>query len=166
MSLPPAVEEGSNARFRCTVSGSPRPTVTWLQGNKPVAECEGKQHGSCTTIDEKKYKANWVDERTCTSQLSSSPTNGRWLSWLNVMDTRFPADAVDYTCVVNNSLGVPKEQHGKLNITGKSSYNCSSVFTSRGQKDWWELGPTWPSQNIGQTIFQEIRENVLNITKI
>lgn len=113
---PQSVEEQSRARFRCTVSGSPRPTVRWKNRRGIVATCEGKQHGSCNSVDGTKFKANWVDKRTCLSQLSSSPTSGRWLSTLDVKDTQFPADDGDYTCEVDNSLGKPVKRHAGLRI--------------------------------------------------
>ncbi|PFX33391.1 Fibroblast growth factor receptor 2 [Stylophora pistillata] len=113
---PQSVEEQSGARFRCTVSGSPRPTVRWKNRSGIVATCEGKQHGSCNSVDGTKFKANWVDKRTCLSQLSSSPTSGRWLSTLDVKDTQFPADDGDYTCEVDNSLGKPVKRHAGLRI--------------------------------------------------
>lgn len=112
--------EGSNARFLCTVSGSPRPTVKWMKGTETVAVCEGKQHGNCsiTATDGSKYRSNWRDERTCMVRHSSGPTSGRWTSWLYVLKTSSPADAVNYTCVVDNGLGKDK-QVALLEINGE-----------------------------------------------
>ena len=121
MQSPQAIMEGSNARFLCTVSGSPRPTVKWLKGTETVAVCEGKQHGRCriTAADRSKYKSSWRDERTCINQYSNGPTSGRWSSWLRVFITRSPADAVNYTCVVDNDLGKPDKRVALLEINGK-----------------------------------------------
>ena len=113
--------EGSNATFLCTISGSPRPTVKWLKGSETVAVCEGKQHGSCkiTAADRSKYKSSWRDERTCMAQHSNGPTSGRWSSSLKVLRTRSPADAANYTCVVDNGLGKPDKRVALLEINGK-----------------------------------------------
>ena len=53
------------------------------------------------------------------AQLSNGPTSGRWSSWLNVLQTRSPADAVNYSCVVDNDLGKPDKQVAFLEINGK-----------------------------------------------
>ena len=121
MQSPQAIMEGSNARFLCTVSGSPRPTVKWLKGTETVAVCEGKQYGGCriTAADRSKYKSSWRDERTCMAQNSNGPTSGRWSSWLKVFKTHSPADAVNYTCVVDNDLGKPDKRSASLEINGK-----------------------------------------------
>ena len=52
-------------------------------------------------------------------QHSNGPTSGRWSSWLNVLKTRYPADAVNYTCVVENDLGKPDKRVALLEIIGK-----------------------------------------------
>ena len=113
--------EGSKARFVCTISGSPRPTVKWLKGTETVAVCEGKQHGSCriTAADRSKYRSSWQDQRTCMGQHSNGPTSGRWSSLFSVSSTRSPADAVNYTCVVDNDLGKPDKRVALLEINGK-----------------------------------------------
>ncbi|KAJ7388512.1 Fibroblast growth factor receptor [Desmophyllum pertusum] len=126
LSPPQYVNEGSDARFICTVSGSPRPTVAWLKGKETIAVCEGKQHGNCTITaptrdrwSSSKYKSSWLDERDCMKPHSSGPTSGRWSSSLKVLKSQYPGDAVDYTCVVNNGLGQPEEQVTTLEIIVK-----------------------------------------------
>lgn len=126
---PQAVNEGSNARFLCTVSGSPRPTVTWLKGTETVAECEGKQHGICKIMatDYGKYRSSWKDERTCMVQHSSGQTSGRWSSSLIVLRTHSPTDAASYSCVVQNGLGKPDKQVAVLEIYGKFGPNLDKM---------------------------------------
>lgn len=140
MQSPQAVMEDSNARFLCTVSGSPRPTVKWLKGTETVAVCVGKQHGSCriTATEGSKYKSYWRDERTCMVQHSNGPTSGRWSSWLNVLRTRSPADAVNYTCVVDNDSGEPDKRVSLLAIIGKF----------KGRSGWGLVQPGWESVQI------------------
>ena len=53
------------------------------------------------------------------AQHSNGPTSGRWSSWLRVFITRSPADAVNYTCVVDNDLGKPDKRSASLEINGK-----------------------------------------------
>lgn len=124
---PQAVNEGSNARFLCTVSGSPRPTVTWLKGTETVAECEGKQHGICKIMATGKYRSSWKDERTCMVQHSSGQTSGRWSSSLIVLRTHSPTDAASYSCVVQNGLGKPDKQVAVLEINGKFGPNLDKM---------------------------------------
>lgn len=76
-----------------------------------------------------------MDERRCLSQLWSSQTSGRWLSKLNVVDTRFPEDDDNYTCVVNNDLDEPVKRHARLQLIGK--LNELFRFMSGGSKDRW-----------------------------
>ena len=118
---PRHVMEGTNARFLCTVSGSPRPTVKWLKGTEIVAVCEGKQHGSCSikAKDRSKYRSSWKDDRACIGKHPNGPTSGRWSSWLNVLKTRSPADSDNYTCVVDNDSGKPDKRVALLEIIGK-----------------------------------------------
>lgn len=52
-------------------------------------------------------------------QYSNGPTSGRWSSWLNVLRTRSLADAVNYTCVVDNDSGEPDKRVSLLAIIGK-----------------------------------------------
>lgn len=112
----------------------PPPTVQWQRGNRIVATCEGKT-GICSSIDGTKFVAGWGDERSCLSQLWSSQTSGRWLSTLKVVDTRFPADDDNYTCVVNNDLDEAVKRHARLQVIGK--LNELFGFMSGGSKDRW-----------------------------
>ena len=57
---------------------------------------------------------------------STGPTSGQWASWLNVLDSESPADALNYTCVVNNGLGKPQEQVTLLEIYGKLPFVAGS----------------------------------------
>lgn len=86
--------------------------------------CEGKQNGGCNTVNGTKYKSNWEDERACMRQQSTGPTSGEWTSWLNVLDSESPADALNYTCVVENGLGKPQQQGTLLEIYGKLPFVC------------------------------------------
>ena len=110
------IKEGQNASFHCTVSGSPRPNVTWKRGQEIVAFCAGKYNSACKTFDSR-YKANWRDDRGCMGSYSMGPVSGGWVSWLNVNNLQYPAD-VKYTCEVENSLG-KKEKVASLKIAGK-----------------------------------------------
>ena len=110
------IKEGQNARFNCTVSGSPRPNVTWKRGQEIVAFCAGKYHSVCKTLDSR-YKANWRDDRACMRGYSMGPTSGRWVSWLDVNNLQYSAGG-KYTCEVENSLG-KKEKVAYLKIEGK-----------------------------------------------
>ena len=110
------INEGQNARFHCTVSGSPRPNVTWKRGQEIVAFCAGKYNSACKTF-KSRYKANWRDDRGCMRNHSMGPTSGGWVSWLNVNNLQYPAD-VKYTCEVENSLG-NEEKVASLKIAGK-----------------------------------------------
>lgn len=76
-----------------------------------------------------------MNESSCLSQLWSSQTSGRWLSKLNVVDTRFPEDDDNYTCVVNNDLDEPVKRHARLQVIGK--FNELFRFMSGGSKDRW-----------------------------
>ena len=109
------IKEGQNVRFHCTVSGSPRPKVTWKRGREIVASCAGKYNSACETFGSR-YKANWRDDRGCMNR-SMGPTSGGWVSWLNVKDVQSPAD-VNYTCVVENGRGQDKKV-ASLKIAGK-----------------------------------------------
>ena len=53
------------------------------------------------------------------AQHSNGPNSGRWSSLLYVLRTRSPADAVNYTCVVDNDLGKPDKRVALLEINGK-----------------------------------------------
>ena len=105
------IKEGQNASFHCTVSGSPRPNVTWRRGQEIVA----------------RYKANWRDDRGCMRNYSMGPTSGGWVSWLNVHNLQYPAD-VKYTCEVENSLG-KKKKVASLKIAGKlkTQFHCHII---------------------------------------
>ena len=111
------IKEGQNARFHCTVSGSPRPNVTWRRGQEIVAFCAGKYNSACNKTFKSRYKANWRDDRGCMRNYSMGPTSGGWVSWLNVNNLQYPAD-VKYTCEVENSLG-KKKKVASLKIAGK-----------------------------------------------
>ena len=110
------IKEGQNASFHCTVSGSPRPKVTWKRGQEIVAFCGGKYNSACKTFDSR-YKANWRDDRGCMGSYSMGPVSGGWVSRLNVNNLQYPAD-VKYTCEVENSRG-KKEKVASLKIAGK-----------------------------------------------
>lgn len=51
------------------------------------------------------------------------------------MDTRFPEDDDNYTCVVNNDLDEPVKRHARLQVIGK--LNELFRFMSGGSKDRW-----------------------------
>lgn len=51
------------------------------------------------------------------------------------MDTRFPADDDNYTCVVNNDLDEAVKRHARLQVIGK--LNELFGFMSGGSKDRW-----------------------------
>ena len=51
------------------------------------------------------------------------------------METRFPADDDNYTCVVNNDLDEPVKRHARLQVIGK--LNELFRFMSGGSKDRW-----------------------------
>ena len=72
-------------------------------------------------------------------QHSRGQTSGRWSSSLTVLKTRSPADAVNYTCVVENGSGKPDKQVALLEINGKFERRSGWFLTKPGQR----IGPNF-----------------------
>lgn len=113
-----AVREFQSAAFKCTVGGSPRPNVTWIRGKEIIADCDGRQYGKCNNRGNSRYKVQWKDERGCMLNHSMGQVSGTWISSLRFPNTRFPADAMEYACVVSNGIGPARRQHASLEIYG------------------------------------------------
>lgn len=113
-----AVRELESAAFKCTVGGSPRPNVTWIRGKEIIADCDGRQYGKCNNRGNSRYKVQWKDERGCMLSHSMGQVSGTWISSLRFPNTRFPADAMEYACVVSNGIGPARRQNASLEIYG------------------------------------------------
>lgn len=111
LTVPPnsAVKEYQRATFKCTVSGSPRPNVTWTKGKEVILHCDGKQNGNCNSTDTSKYRAEWRDKRRCMGNHSMGQESGRWVNWLRIDNTESPADVAEYECLVDNGKGSQKQ---------------------------------------------------------
>ena len=89
----------SDIRLRCTVTGSPRPKVTWFKGDQVIGTCMGLQNGSCNAIDNKEHRLLWEDKRSCKRR------DAALHSTLVIKRPVYPDDAGKYSCRAKNQRG-------------------------------------------------------------